>query len=543
MSNDAWKSLKPALLICALSIVVSGFAATAAFADDGVPDPSFGGDGRVVAGVGWAGNEYPTAMAIDRQGRIVVVGVIARMMMRSVAVRINPDGSLDQSFGNKGVVALEPIADSFSGVAIDAAGRIVLAGGVVGYAPTRGIVVARLLENGQHDLSFGAEGRMTVDLDGPGMYGANSYGYDLALDGQGRILVAGEGTIEEEPQIEQEPQMVVLRVTPAGGLDNSFGEGGIAVADFSDSESIRGGGVGHAITVDPQGRILAAGTAFPSNNDEFGIAAFDAQGRPDPTLAGDGTTTIDFAPWSGEEVAHDIALDSQNRIVLAGSDGKTFALAARLLPDGRLDPSFASDGKATLPVPGAGSAAAAAIDGAGRILVAGSLTQGEIENAFLTRLAPNGSPDGSFGVGGLVREDFSAASGTGVDLSIDSAGRYLVAGKAQGRGVSGFGVARYLNEPPRQPPRCRGKRATIVGNGKPNRLRGTRGRDVIVALGGNDRIRSLGGKDLICAGNGSDVVRAGAGNDTVFGGRGNDRLFGQAGKDRLRGGRGRDVER
>jgi uncharacterized delta-60 repeat protein len=339
--------------------------------------------------------------------------------------------------------------------------------------------------------------------------------------------------------------MVVLRVTDTGVLDGSFDEDGIAVADFSDSEFVRGGGVGHAITVDPQGRILVAGTAFPANNDEFGIAGFDAQGRPDPTLAGDGTTTIDFAPWSGEEAANDIALDSQNRLVLVGSDGKTFALAARLLSDGTLDPSFSADGKTALPIPGAGSAAAAAIDGAGRILVSGTLTQGETTNAFLARLAQDGSLDGSFGVGGLVREDFLAGSGTGVDLAIDSAGRYLIAGKAHGREVTGFGVARYLNDqpPPQRHRRCRGKRATIVGTGKRDRLRGTAERDVIVALGGNDRIRALAGRDLICAGNGRDVVRAGAGNDKVYGGRGADRLFGGPGRDLLRGGPGRDHGR
>jgi uncharacterized delta-60 repeat protein len=175
MSNP--RKVFPALIVALMVLVI---AAADASARDGDLDPSFGGDGRVVTHAGYPGFEYPTAMAIDRQGRIVVVGVIARMMMRSVAVRINPDGSLDQSFGNGGIMTLEPIADSFSGVAIDAAGRIVLAGGVVGFAPTHGIVVARLLENGQHDPSFGTGGRMTVDLDGSGMYGTESYGYDLA---------------------------------------------------------------------------------------------------------------------------------------------------------------------------------------------------------------------------------------------------------------------------------------------------------------------------------------------------------------------------
>jgi Ca2+-binding RTX toxin-like protein len=89
-------------------------------------------------------------------------------------------------------------------------------------------------------------------------------------------------------------------------------------------------------------------------------------------------------------------------------------------------------------------------------------------------------------------------------------------------------------------PRCLGKRATIVGTSKRNRLRGTRRADVIVALGGNDIVDGRGGNDRICAGSGNDRVKGGDGNDRVDGGSGNDLLDGGAGKDRLAGGIGKD---
>jgi hypothetical protein len=79
-------------------------AVTAASARDGDSDASFGGDGRVVAGAGWPGFEHATAMAVDPQGRIVVVAVVARMMTRTFVLRFNPDGSLDQSFSHDGIV-------------------------------------------------------------------------------------------------------------------------------------------------------------------------------------------------------------------------------------------------------------------------------------------------------------------------------------------------------------------------------------------------------------------------------------------------------
>ena len=54
--------------------------------------------------------------------------------------------------------------------------------------------------------------------------------------------------------------------------------------------------------------------------------------------------------------------------------------------------------------------------------------------------------------------------------------------------------------------KCAGKRATIVGTSRANRLRGTARADVIVGLGGNDKLSGLGGNDRICGGTGNDTV-------------------------------------
>jgi Ca2+-binding RTX toxin-like protein len=83
-----------------------------------------------------------------------------------------------------------------------------------------------------------------------------------------------------------------------------------------------------------------------------------------------------------------------------------------------------------------------------------------------------------------------------------------------------------------RPPRCFGEVATIVGDGRPNRLVGTGGSDVIVAGGGNDIVIGLGGADLLCGG---------AGSDELFGGGGSDRLDGQSGSDFLAGAGGNDL--
>jgi Tol biopolymer transport system component len=70
---------------------------------------------------------------------------------------------------------------------------------------------------------------------------------------------------------------------------------------------------------------------------------------------------------------------------------------------------------------------------------------------------------------------------------------------------------------------CGGRPATMVGSDAGEKLKGTKGADVIVANGGNDRIKGVAGRDRICGG---------AGRDRLAGGNGSEDLCrGQQGKD------------
>jgi Ca2+-binding RTX toxin-like protein len=86
-----------------------------------------------------------------------------------------------------------------------------------------------------------------------------------------------------------------------------------------------------------------------------------------------------------------------------------------------------------------------------------------------------------------------------------------------------------------EPPKCKGKTATIVGTQKNDKkVKGGPFNDVIHTLGGDDKVDGKGGKDLICGGKGKDKLKGGGGKD---------KLFGQGGKDKLDGGPGKDKER
>ena len=81
---------------------------------------------------------------------------------------------------------------------------------------------------------------------------------------------------------------------------------------------------------------------------------------------------------------------------------------------------------------------------------------------------------------------------------------------------------------------------TITGTGRDDRLRGTRGPDVICAGGGDDRIAARGGDDAVFGDGGDDRVRGESGDDTLYGAAGDDRLKGGHGEDVLAGGPGAD---
>ena len=92
--------------------------------------------------------------------------------------------------------------------------------------------------------------------------------------------------------------------------------------------------------------------------------------------------------------------------------------------------------------------------------------------------------------------------------------------------------------------RCRGKRATVVGEPSPiggtTPVLGTQEDDVIVGTDGDDVIFGRGGKDSVCAGEGEDVILGGAGGDLLRGAQGDDRILGGSGRDRIEPGPGAD---
>jgi uncharacterized delta-60 repeat protein len=570
---------RPLWLFLALLFVSVPFAVVPGIAGaaDGAPDPSFGTGGQLTSDP-TALNEDAQDAVLDGQGRMVVVfegTPTGSNVEQAFIARYLPNGELDNSFGSGGVAKIpwttEKETESPVGVAIDAQGRIVVGGQAV-KGEVRGFdfAAARFFPNGVLDPGFGVGGVATLDIPGAGFDIAR----DVAVDPQGRVLVAGIATKATGP--EPFSSMTIVRWTTSGAPDPSFGENGVVKVNRTGSPLITAAPVqssANAIAVDGAGQIFVGGSAGTGSRFDPIVAKLRGDGSLDPGFGVGGVAKVSLDEGVPGGVGQ-LVLNGE-KIVVAGDltvGGSEFFGVGRLLASGAPDPSFAGDGSVVTMEAGARLGAdGLTVDAAGRVVVAGFALEPLVTSAALFRYTPDGTLDPSFGSAGIVRTNFSASFAIGRTPVVDGAGRYLLVGRGSAGTVDVIGFARFLNSspstapvatpapgpapiappPPAPKPKCDGRTATIVGTAGADHLNGTKKADVIVGLGGNDTIKGLAGNDLICAGAGADKVYGGAGvdqvfgeggSDQIFGGPGADKLLGQAGADALVGGPGDDHE-
>ncbi|MET8752318.1 calcium-binding protein [Streptomyces sp. NPDC004667] len=166
--------------------------------------------------------------------------------------------------------------------------------------------------------------------------------------------------------------------------------------------------------------------------------ALAAPGDLDPAFGPGGRVTTAFP---GFAEGHDVARQADGKLVVAGLSEGGFALA-RYDTDGTLDTTFDGDGRVTSDFGGGAHVAnAVAVQPSdGKIVVAGTTeVPGEGGGCCffsVARYNTDGSPDGGFGDGGLVRVDEFGGSADGADVAVQPDGRIIAAGKGAGGGFA-----------------------------------------------------------------------------------------------------------
>ena len=208
----------------------------------------------------------------------------------------------------------------------------------------------------------------------------------------------------------------------AGDLDGSFAGNGKKRISFG------GVDVAHAVLVQPNGRIVVAGLGTAARR--FCVARLRSNGNLDTTFGTRGKRVIAFG--GDEEGAFGAALQPDGKIVLVGDSDFRVAVA-RLNPNGSLDTTFSGDGRVLFSWGAISRATAVLVQPSGKLLV-GGFSGPEGGNVQVARLNPNGNLDGSFGTGGKAAVDFGGDD-FGTALARQANGRILIAGRSTTAGA------------------------------------------------------------------------------------------------------------
>jgi uncharacterized delta-60 repeat protein len=320
----------------------SGFAVSRREAD-GAPDASFGAGGTAVTGFGNGVEVPPASVAIDPQGRIVVVGIVevssAPQRTGIALARYLPSGALDPSFGSGGTAIA-----SVPGASLAARGLVLGNDGAIFVStPYRtdseaSVAVARFTADGRLDAGFGAGGiaRAIGGATSPEDVGP------IALQPDGKILVGATGRTAAFSR-----QLAVIRFDPNGALDAGFGAGGVFSTSRDQGEW--GSLALQAVFADAAGHVLLAATERVGEHSPFDTVAIrlDSAGALDPGFGESRDGSVEL-PSTSLLSAAPLA---DGGIFLAAAPGRGL-LVARLGGDGRPVPTFNAGGKGVVTVAG-----------------------------------------------------------------------------------------------------------------------------------------------------------------------------------------------
>ena len=182
-----------------------------------------------------------------------------------------------------------------------------------------------------------------------------------------------------------------------GDADRSLDGDGIRTIDYGGVDIVKD------VLALPDGKLLLAG--YGTANESIMVTRLDADGSSDPSFDSDGTALVEL---DGEDRAEAAALQADGKIVVVGSvtEGtRSNPVVARLNANGSPDASFAGDGTTLLDYNGSGSANDVLVQSDGKVLLAGS--GGPNTDIAVTRLNSDGSPVSGFGVDGTVGVDLA----------------------------------------------------------------------------------------------------------------------------------------
>jgi uncharacterized delta-60 repeat protein len=315
-------------------------------------------------------------------------------------VRFNADGSLDSTFGSRGLVTTTITAKGFDEIwslGLQADGKIVVAGGTSPpNSGTRQLALVRYNPNGSLDSSFGIGGKALDHIPTSGLEGGGTASIGLAIDPAGQLFV-------EMPNPESNPySAMIVSYTKTGMLDKSFGGSGTGYETFDGKGLLPSLISGGAVGIQPlTHEVIVPGTA-PFTE---GLARL----KPDGTL--DGGITVANNTHTGSGGVFSVQFQANGGILVGSTAGSGLGVT-RYNPDLSLDTSFGMAGVATFAPPQSRDAfCGMGLEPDGRIVVAGLFNNSSLDQVAVARFLATGPQIGTFSANPNAGNVTLAASG------------------------------------------------------------------------------------------------------------------------------------
>jgi uncharacterized delta-60 repeat protein len=339
----------------------------------------------------------------------------------TAAAALAATGDLDISFGTNGIAITTVPGSTFAAfpdVAVQPDGKVVISFSANSASSGFDMILARYNPNGSLDTTFSGDGIVTS----PFASGDFDQVKAVALQPDGKILVAGGvGS-----------SFAVVRFNPDGSLDTSFDGDGIVVTSLFSSGNFR------AISVQADGKIVAAGSVLNSSNqDFFAVVRYNANGSLDTSFGTSGSTTADFGVI---DFFTDLTIQPDGKILALGTGNVSSSTPSvaimRLNSNGSFDNSFDGDGRVASQLPTLEEANSIDLQADGRIVVGG-----KINASFgVFRFNSNGSLDTTFDGDGIAIADFGIDSGAR-DIRVARDGKIVGVGDSFTNGGGGYDLA------------------------------------------------------------------------------------------------------
>ncbi|MEO8276242.1 MAG: hypothetical protein ABI639_08470, partial [Thermoanaerobaculia bacterium] len=228
----------------------------------------------------------------------------------------NADGTPDSNFGASGWTHAEypfiGIEEAYARqIAVDPLGRVVVGGG--SWDTFHSLHVVRFTAAGDLDDSFSGNGRQEIVVN---LMGSTTYLASMTVDRFSRVVLVAKAFTATGARL------VVVRLTAAGELDNSFG-GGDGIADFAYGSTDDIINVQDVVALSPPSdRLAIVGDYDPPGADlaDGFLLVLTPAGTLDTTFNGTGKRA--FAPPTGaaQNNARALVAQSGRLVVLGGYD-------------------------------------------------------------------------------------------------------------------------------------------------------------------------------------------------------------------------------